>query len=185
MLEKRPFGTLADGTESLCWTLTNAAGLQAEILDCGVTIRSIVVPDQNGKPVDVVLGDDACLPTGEIPPVAGTAMDFRTMHSIGNMVDADEPCLKRSGGYDSNFVLSSTPAVVTVGDRTGIIMTTTTDQPGVQLYTANATGPRPNKSGMEYGYRSAFCLETQHYPDCIHHPDWPPVFSGLERCLTA
>ena len=58
MIEKRPFGTLADGREVLCWTLTNAAGLQAEILDYGATIRSVVVPDQNGNPVDVVLGYD-------------------------------------------------------------------------------------------------------------------------------
>ena len=138
-----------------------------------MTIRSIVVPGKNGGPVDVVLGDATCLPTGEILPVEGTAMDFRTMHPIGDMVDADEPCVKLSRGYDSNYVISGTPAVVTVGDQTGIVMTTTTDQPGVQLYTANFTSPRLGKGGKEYTYRTGFCLETQHYPDCIHYPDWP------------
>ena len=319
MITNRPFGTLADGTPVTCWTLTNDNGLQAEVLDYGVTIRTLLVPDKNGTPVDVALGyetleeyvnnggyfgatigrfanrigggvfelngktyqlyvakqnnhshggkigfdkkvwsgkqegdavvfsllspdgeegypgnlqvsvtvswqgnglqlryhaetdqdtilnltnhsylnlnghgsgdvhghlmqinadsftpgDETCLPTGEIAPVEGTAMDFRTMHAIGDKVDADEPCVKLSKGYDSNYVLSGSPAAVTVGDKTGIIMTTETDQPGVQLYTANTTKPRAGKNGTEYGARSAFCLETQHYPDCIHHPDWP------------
>ena len=119
------------------------------------------------------VNDKNCLPTGEIASVEGTAMDFRTMHAIGDRVDADEPCVKLSKGYDGNYILSGAPAAVTVGDKTGIVMTTETDQPGVQLYTANTTKPRPGKNGAEYGARSAFCLETQHYPDCIHHPEWP------------
>ena len=120
-----------------------------------------------------LMGDAVCLPTGDMVPVEGTAMDFRTMHPIGDMVDADEPCVKRSRGYDSTFIIRGIPAAVTVGEQTGIVMTTTTDQPGVQLYTANFMGPRPGKEGKSYSFRTAFCLETQHYPDCIHHPDWP------------
>ena len=58
-------------------------------------------------------------------------------------------------------------------EKTGIVMTVTTDQPGVQFYSANFLTPRTGKGGAQYGLRSAFCLETQHYPDCIHHPDWP------------
>ena len=57
-ISKREFGTLCDGTQVSSWTLTNENGLQAEILDYGVTIRSIIVPDKNGNPVDVVLGYD-------------------------------------------------------------------------------------------------------------------------------
>ena len=51
-------------------------------------------------------GDPDCLPTGRLLPVAGTAMDFRTPRPIGEAVDSDEACVKLSGGYDSNFVLS-------------------------------------------------------------------------------
>jgi aldose 1-epimerase len=36
-----------------------------------------------------------------------------------------------------------------------------TTQPAVQLYTANHLG------------RTAVCLETQHYPDSIHHTNFP------------
>ena len=57
-ISNRPFGCLPDGRAVTCWTLTNDAGLQTEILDYGVTIRTLVVPDRNGKPVDVVLGYD-------------------------------------------------------------------------------------------------------------------------------
>ena len=52
-------------------------------------------------------------------------------------------------------------------------MELTTDQPGVQLYTANHMARRTGKNGIEYGHHSAFCLETQHFPDSIHHPEWP------------
>ena len=314
---KQPFGSLADGSAVTAWTLISDDGLRAEILDYGVTIRSLTVPDRDGTPVDVVLGYDTleeyvqnrgyvgatigrfanriggasfslngetytlaandgvnhlhggeqgfdkriwaaeetetgirfsltspdgeegypgtlqvtvtvswqgrglelryhaetdrdtvlnltnhsyfnldgqgtvydqllqlgadsfcmggpgCLPTGELLPVAGTAMDFRTERRIGDAVDSGEPCVKLSGGYDSNFVLSSSPAAVARSEKTGIVMTVTTDQPGVQFYSANFLTPRTGKGGAQYGLRSAFCLETQHYPDCIHHPDWP------------
>ena len=57
-ISKRTFGTLPDGTQVSAWTLTNENGLQAEVLDYGVIIRSVTVPDKNGNPVDVVLGYD-------------------------------------------------------------------------------------------------------------------------------
>ena len=57
-ISQRIFGTLPDGSAVTCWTLTNEAGLTAEILDYGGIIRSIIVPDQTGNPVDVVLGYD-------------------------------------------------------------------------------------------------------------------------------
>lgn len=318
-ITKRSFGIMQDGTPVSCWTLTNEKGLQAEILDYGVTIRSLIVPDKNGNPVDVVLGYDTleeyvaqdgylgatigrfanriknaafqlngktyalyannganhlhggkygfnnhvwegrqvddglvfsrispdgeegypgnltvhvtirwkensltleyeaqtdqdtivnltnhsyfnlngagngnihqhfmeiradrytlngpdCVPTGQVVSVEGSAMDFRTPKPIGQDADRDEPCVKFFQGYDSNFILNGHPIATTVGDKTGITMITDTDQPGVQLYTANALTPRTGKNGQAYGFRSAFCLETQHFPDSIHHPAWP------------
>lgn len=118
--------------------------------------------------------DAGCLPLGVIAPVAGTAMDFRTEKPIGRDADSSEDCVRLSGGYDANFVLNAgAPSAAARSLKTGVVMTMTTDQPGVQLYTANGMGTRTGKRGLVYGHRSAFCLETQHYPDCIHHPDWP------------
>ena len=58
MITKRPFGALEDGTAVSLWELTNERGLTAQVLDYGVTIRSVLVPDKRGKLVDVVLGYD-------------------------------------------------------------------------------------------------------------------------------
>ena len=317
MITKRPFGTLEDGTAVSLWELTNERGLTAQVLDYGVTIRSVLVPDKRGKLVDVVLGydtlkeyvRDGCylgttvgrcanrikgasfelngktyplyanngenhlhggkrgfnkyvwhgeqtgeavtfsrlspdgeegypgnlqvqvtigwegdsltiryeattdqdtvvnltnhsyfnlngkgkinghllqvaadhytlngrdgIPTGEVVSVEGSAMDFRTPKTIGQDAGKKEPCVSFFNGYDSNFIISGHPFATAVGDKTGITLIADTDQPGVQMYTANALGPRLGKKGSFYGFRSGFCLETQNYPDAIHHPQWP------------
>ena len=113
------------------------------------------------------------IPTGEVVSVEGSAMDFRTPKTIGQDAGKKEPCVSFFNGYDSNFIISGHPFATAVGDKTGITLIADTDQPGVQLYTANALGPRLGKKGSFYGFRSGFCLETQNYPDAIHHPQWP------------
>ena len=136
------------------------------------------------------------MPTGELAPVAGTAMDFRSFKAIGKDADSDEPCVKPFRGYDVNFCLDgSVPAIEAKSLKSGIVMHVTTDQPGVQLFTANHMKERIGKNGQKYGHRSAFCLETQHFPDCIHHPDWPScnsvglpveaigIIMGIDRIL--
>lgn len=317
-ISKRFFGKMADGNPVFCWRLENDAGMSAEVLDYGATIRSIIVPDRHGRPTDVVLGYDSieeyvqnggcfggtvgrfanriggasfelngktyplpanngqnhlhggklgfhkrlwqaheqdggvafeifspdgdegypgnlslrvkfswqgnalelhyhatcdrdtivnftnhtyfnlddsadvqaqllqidadrftlndahCLPTGDILPVEGTAMDFRREKPIGQDADSHEPCVYLSGGYDSNFILNAVGESMHARSlKSGVSLRVSTDQPGVQLYTANGMKERPCKGGRVYGHRGGFCLETQHYPDCIHHPDWP------------
>lgn len=113
------------------------------------------------------------LPTGEIVPVAETAMDLRQFRVIGDAIDAEEDCVKLSGGYDCNFVLSGSPAAQVVSHDTGITMTVETDQPGIQFYSGNFLTERAGKNGAVYERRHGFCLETQHYPDSVHHSQWP------------
>ena len=318
---KEPFGKLSDGTEVFRWNLINENGLTAKVLDYGATVQSLIVPDKNKNPVDVVLGhdtieeyvagdcylgatigrvgnrigegkfelngeeyklfinngpnhlhggkkgfdrfvwdskqegdfvvfkrtspdgeegypgnlevsvkmgwkensftieysaetdkdtvlnltnhsyfnlngagsgnihnhvleinaerftvcDENCLPTGELAPVENTAMDFRKPKTIGKDIENDEPCVKLSRGYDSTFVISGHPFAKATGDLSGITLVADTDQPGVQLYTANFLTDSNGKGGLDCGVRSAFCLETQHFPDSIHHPEWPTV----------
>ena len=51
-----------------------------------------------------------------------------------------------------------------------------TTEPGIQLYTGNfLDGTRAGKGGRPMPFRSALCLETQHFPDSINHPDFPSV----------
>jgi aldose 1-epimerase len=120
--------------------------------------------------------DDALIPTGQIAPVAGTALDFTTPTRIGARIAQFYP---RPGGYDHNFILDSGPGQPATaspgrGDRlllaarvsepvSGRIMEVRTNQPGVQLYTGN------------HLKHAALCLETQHYPDSVHHPAFPSV----------
>ena len=41
-----------------------------------------------------------------------------------------------------------------------------TDEPGLQFYGGNfLDGKDIGKNGLPYKYRTAFCLETQHFPD--------------------
>ena len=53
------FGKLPDNREVLQYTLTNRAGLSAQVINYGATITSLKVPDRSGKMDDVVLGFDS------------------------------------------------------------------------------------------------------------------------------
>jgi len=58
--------------------------------------------------------------------------------------------------------------------RTGRVMDVITDQPGVQCYTGQGLDV-VGKGGVHYGKYAGLCLETQHYPDAIHHPEFASV----------
>ena len=124
--------------------------------------------------------DSTLIPTGRIEPVAGTPFDFRQPTAIGSRIGADNQQLKYGKGYDHNFVLNASKgdslnwAARVQGDKSGIVMTASTDQPGVQFYGGNfMKGSNPIKGGKKDEYRSAFCLETQHYPDSPNEPSFP------------
>ena len=130
--------------------------------------------------------DEESIPTGEIRPVEGTPMDFRTAKKLGEEIGADYEPLRFGGGYDHNWVLKNENGFDKVAevtaDRSGIRMEVWTDLPGVQMYTANFLDNEPGKDGAVYESRSAVCLETQYYPDAIHHDNFPgPVCRRGEK----
>ena len=57
-MKKEYFGTTKDGQEVTALTLENSSGMKLRILDYGAIFQSIIVPDKNGNPVDVLLGYD-------------------------------------------------------------------------------------------------------------------------------
>ena len=127
------------------------------------------------------------IPTGQIMPVDGTPMDLRQACRIGDHVDDDFPQLIMAGGYDHNWVIDGPfgtlrPAAAAWCEETGITMEVLTTMPGVQFYTANFLEGCPDgKDGALYGNRSAFCLETQYYPDSPHHENFPsPILRAGE-----
>lgn len=122
--------------------------------------------------------DDTLIPTGEIAPVAGTAFDFRKFHAIGERVAElnDKP----GGGYDHNFVLNSQDGSLALAakvrePKSGRVLSVYTTEPGVQFYVGNFLTGGEGKNGQKYNFRSGFCLETQHYPDSMNHPNFPSI----------
>ena len=123
--------------------------------------------------------DSTLIPTGKIAGVAGTPFDFRKPTAIGARVgDTTNQQIRYGKGYDHNFVLNpgtrQGPAAIVQGDQSGIVLAVITDQPGIQFYGGNVmTGTNPLKAGKTDTYRSAFCLETQHFPDSPNEPSFP------------
>jgi aldose 1-epimerase len=123
--------------------------------------------------------DSTLIPTGELRKVEGTPLDFRQPTAIGARINADDEQMKFGKGYDHNFVLNRTgPGLVlaarAVDPDSGRQLEVYTTQPAVQLYTGNfLDGSVKGKGGIAYGRRSAFCLETQHYPDSPNQPRFP------------
>ena len=124
--------------------------------------------------------DDGLIPTGEIKSVKGTPFDFLTQHSVGERINGDHEQLKFGKGYDHNWVLnkkesgSLTLAATVTEPTSGRVMEVLTTEPGMQFYTGNfMNGKDIGKSGKPYTYRSAFCLETQHFPDSPNHDNFP------------
>lgn len=118
------------------------------------------------------------MPDGTFVPVEGTPFDFRCAKRLGEDIDVPHPQTAATGGYDHNYVLDSAangPQAVLTGDKSGIRMSMTTDQPGVQLYTANSMKPVRGKGGAGYGARGAVCLETQHFPNTPANPAFPSI----------
>lgn len=120
--------------------------------------------------------DSTLIPTGKPQAVKGTPFDFTTAKAIGANINDDNEQLKNGKGYDHNFVLNKhtlTQSVATaISPETGIVMDIYTDEPGLQFYSGNfLTGKTHDGRGRKaYNYRSAFCLETQHFPDAPNQP---------------
>ena len=124
--------------------------------------------------------DNGLIPTGRLIPVGETAYDFTAMTRLGDVLShvQDDPALKNAGGVDFNYCAGrdrETKCIATLySPKTGRVMDVITDQPGVQCYTGQQLNV-PGKDGVHYGAFAGLCLETQHYPDAIHHPEFPSV----------
>jgi aldose 1-epimerase len=115
------------------------------------------IPSDKYTPADADL-----IPTGEIRPLKGTPMDFSQPTRIGDRIEQMKPWMI---GYDHNYILGEDGvmkmAARLVDPKSGRIMEV--PQPAGQLYTGNHLG------------HTAVCLETQHYPDAIHHPNFSSI----------
>ena len=136
------------------------------------------------------------IPTGEIKPVEGTPMDFRTPHALGDSIKSDFDQIQNATGYDHNFCLNtymdgvgndSIVCASLYSPKTGIFMEMFTNEPGVQVYSGNFQGVGSDakiarKGGITYPKHVSVCLESQKYPDSPNHADWvQPVLNPGEK----
>jgi aldose 1-epimerase len=125
--------------------------------------------------------DDTLIPTGKLAAVKGTVFDFTTPTAIGARI-AKVP-IAPPVGYDHNYVLRPrgnmagsglTLAARVTEPTSGRVMEVRTTEPGIQFYSGNfLDGTIKNRKGVPYEKHAAFCLETQHYPDSVNHPNFP------------
>jgi aldose 1-epimerase len=120
---------------------------------------------------------EGSIPTGAIEAVAGGPLDFTQWKAIAKDF---AQMTGTPGGYDHNFVIDrSTPGAMALAAEvrdpvSGRMMSVSTTEPGIQLYTGNfLDGSVTGKGGKAYRKNFGFCLETQHYPDSPNHPDFP------------
>jgi aldose 1-epimerase len=124
--------------------------------------------------------DSASIPTGELAEVKGTPMDFTSMKTVEQDINADFQQLKFAKGFDHNWVLNTNgklaeKAAEVIDENSGRVMEVYTTKPGVQLYTGNFLEESlvVGKGGVVYRKHGALCLETQYFPDSpnkVHFP---------------
>ena len=141
-----------------------SAGKDSTILD-----HELMLKADKFTEVDTVL-----IPTGKLPDVKGTPMDFTSAKKIGKDIAAVK------GGFDHNWVLNKNAntldlAATLYHPASGRFMEVFTTEPGVQFYSGNfLDGTLTNtKGGQKYVQHAALCLETQHFPDSPNQPTFP------------
>jgi len=123
--------------------------------------------------------DEGLIPTGEIRKVENTPMDFRKMIPVGERINNMDEQLAFGKGYDHNWVLkkindSLTFAAGVYEPLTGRTLEVFTTEPGLQFYSGNfLDGTDVGHNGVQYNFRTAFCLEAQHFPDSPNHITFP------------
>ena len=130
--------------------------------------------------------DDGLIPHGDFLSVAGTPYDFNKPKKIGRDIKTDDHLLKIARGYDFNYVLNNDkihPVAWAYSSKSGIKMEVFTDRDCMQLYTGNFLDGLQGKK--KYGYQSAFCMETQGYPNACNVPSFPPITLLQGECYSA
>jgi aldose 1-epimerase len=132
---------------------------------------------------DRVLEVDADkVPTGRELSVADSCFDLRRSTRLDGPVAALGP----QGGLDHHYVCSSPhgalrPVAQLAEPTGGLVATLHSDQPGLQVYTGNSLPGVAGRGGARYRRHAGLCLEPQHAPDSLRHPEWPSIVADPSR----
>ena len=138
--------------------------------------HELIIHGAKFTPVDTTL-----IPTGELRDVKSTPFDFSHEFRIGARIDDSDEQLKFGKGYDHNWMLDKSGVAGSLDlvakatePKSGRILEVLTTEPGIQFYSGNfLDGTVRGKGNKPYEHRSAFCLETQHFPDSPNHTNFP------------
>ena len=125
--------------------------------------------------------DDSLIPLGRLDPVEESPLDFRRPTVIRPRIRslAGGP----GAGLDHNFVLTEWDSTLRWAARlhhpgNGLVLDLQTTEPGLQIYSAGTMPSVTGKGGVAYPPGGGICLESQHFPDSLHHPEYPSVLFG-------
>ncbi len=129
--------------------------------------------------------DESQLPTGEILSVRNSPFDFTSARAIQDSYASQNAQFLRGNGYDHNFVIEGEGlrfAAEMHDPKSGRTMKVFATEPGIQFYGGNSLDAGiKGKGGKTYGPRSAFCLETQHFPDSPNQPSFPSTLLSAQK----
>ena len=104
VVHSKKIGKTRSGRPVTAFEMYNKDGMKVTILDLGATVQSIIVPDRDGKPVDVVLGYDN-VESYENGTCFYGAVVGRYANRIGGahfVLDGKEYQLKKTPGEDNH-----------------------------------------------------------------------------------
>lgn len=146
-----------------------SGNVKTDILDHRLTLKSSLFLQL----------DDEFLPTGDIIDVTGTVFDFRNGRKLRDGISSVHPQnILVGNGYDHPFSLDENfnQEIILEDENSGRRLTIETDRPCVVLYTGNGI---PEGFEVNHGIPArknlGVCLETQGYPDAIHHSKLPSI----------
>ena len=136
----------------------------------------------------ITVSNSESIPTGEIRDIIGSPMDFTEFKCIGRDINKEYDQLVNGNGYDHNWIIDDyngelKKVAEVIDDNSGRVLEVFTTKPGIQFYTGNFLNEKEvGKGGVKYKKRQGLCLETQYFPDSLHHKNFTNVIlnSGEE-----